>query len=68
MKYYSYVEPDENMRPVEIILSEQDIIDQYWEYWSTAMKKVNKEDLITRKNCIEDFCIVNWANEINDNN
>lgn len=49
-----------------IILTEDEIIKSYWEYWTTQMKKVGKEDKINKENCIMDFCTVHWAQEVED--
>lgn len=66
MKKYSFGWPDENGNHVEEILTEEEIIEQYFEYWSGRMKEVNKEHLISRENCIDDFILVNWAIEIKE--
>ena len=64
MKTYTYVEPgDDGVTPVVVTLTEDEIIDRYWKYWSNAMEKIGKHSEINRENCIEDFCIVNWAVE-----
>lgn len=67
MKKYCYIEPGKNDELVEIVISEQEILDFYWEYWSSGMEKLGKNHLITKENCIEDFCIVHYSSEINEN-
>jgi len=65
-KYYEYW-PDitEGESPHKsFIVSEDDIIEQYWTYWCSRMKEVGKEDLISRENCIVDFCVIHWAVEV----
>lgn len=43
-------------------LSEQQILDYYWNWWSTGMHNVNKpEELITPENCIDDWVVIHWA-------
>lgn len=66
MKLYSYVEPGLNNKPVEVIYSEDEIIEEYWESWSERMIKKYGEDheWITTENCIEDWITVNWASEV----
>lgn len=66
MRYYTICYPDENTLGQEYThwetLSEQDIIDQYWVYWFTKM--INNQQPIeelTTERCIEDWCIVHWA-------
>ena len=39
------------------------IIRKYFPYWCKRMRKVNKGHLISAENCIEDFCVVHWAEE-----
>ena len=50
-------------------LSDKEILDQYWGWWSNKMREViasgrninvTLED-ITPEKCIEDWCIVHWA-------
>lgn len=63
MKYYSYIEPDDSqeMYPVTIVMSEKEILDSYWDYWCEQMRKVDKEDEISKERCIEDWCVIHWA-------
>ena len=65
MKYYTAAWPDQNALGEEYTkwetLSEQDILNEYWEYWSEKMRSVGKAELISEERCIEDWCIVNWA-------
>ena len=56
MTKYKYVDLDG-----EHIISDKDIIHQYFWYWSKKMKERNKEHLISYERCIEDFCTVHWA-------
>jgi hypothetical protein len=43
------------------IVSEEDIIRDYFPYWSDKMKKAGKEDKINHENCINDWVITHWA-------
>jgi hypothetical protein len=63
MKYFAYCEPDPDR--VEV-LSEAAILDFYWHYWSKNMVLVGKLLNVTKKNCIDDFCIVHWAWEVSE--
>jgi hypothetical protein len=47
-----------------IFVTERQILFIYWRYWSTQMLRVGKSPMITEKNCINDFIVVNWATEI----
>jgi hypothetical protein len=59
MRYYKYIDLDGDH-----IISEKQIIEEYWDYWRERMEHVGKEDLINTENCIEDFCIIHWAFEV----
>lgn len=61
MKYYSTIDPDENGNVIEEVWSEQDILDHYWEHWCRNMVLVDKRDIISLENCIDDWIVVNWA-------
>ena len=65
MKYYSYIEPDENedWKATKIVLSEQEILAQWWDEWSNKMKELGKAEMINQRQCIEDFCTIHWASE-----
>ena len=62
MRRFAYEESDS---PEPIILTEEQIISDYWVYWMNQMKAIGaNEHSITRENCLEDWCIINWAWEI----
>lgn len=65
MKYYAYNEydEDEGIKP-PIVVSEQQILNEYWLYWKNQMKALGRENLISKKNCIDDWIMVNWAWEV----
>ena len=60
MKFYRYDEPDNE----SIVLSEEQIINSYYPIWSKKMKELGKDDLISKEKCIEDWCTVHWAYEV----
>ena len=67
--YYTYWEPAEDgVTPVEIKLSESQIINYYWDYWRGRMiEKYGQEcfeEHYSTKDCIEDWCIVHWASKV----
>lgn len=64
MKYYSISFPGEYGQHVEEIWSEEQILRSYFLYWTTMMVKAGKGDLVSEKQCIEDWTIVHWANEV----
>jgi len=65
MRYWTIVTPDYNILWQEYnkweTLSEKDILDYYWDWWSGKMKEVGKQELISEERCIEDWCVVHWA-------
>jgi hypothetical protein len=63
MRLFEIAYPTEDGDITEI-LTEEEVIQQYFPYWSSKMKEVGKEDLINKESCIEDWCIVHWASEI----
>jgi hypothetical protein len=69
MKYYTYIEPTsaEDMTPLYITMSEEEILKEYWEYWYGKMcAKFGQEHVdanYSTKECIEDWCVVHWAQE-----
>jgi len=69
MRKFRYIEPDENDQVKEIILTEEDILRQCWEFWSRKMMEKYGPDheWITEKNCIEDWIVGHWASEITEN-
>lgn len=42
-------------------LSDQEILDSYWEWWSGKMLEKGPNDSCTIENCITDWVIVHWA-------
>ena len=71
MKTYCYDERTEiNGIEEDVVVecTEKEILDEYWDFWHTAMvKKFGKgHELITEQNCIEDWVVVHWAWEKNE--
>ena len=66
MRYFFYYEPieDGTTGKTIIITSEEIISGQYWSSWTAKLKSLNREHLISKQNCIDDFCTINWAQEI----
>ena len=69
MKKYIYEEPDKDGNNIKVIKTEEEILENYWKYWSSIMERLNKHSEITKENCILDWCVVHWAysQEENDN-
>lgn len=65
MKYYTHYEFD-GKDSTEVFISEEGILGYYWDYWCDKMYNVGRGNLITEERCIEDYCIVHWAVEIEE--
>jgi hypothetical protein len=71
-KIYIYNEPifhgDAFVGDEVIEITEQQILDVYWENWNKLMiaKYGEGHELITKENCIYDWIVVNWAWEKKD--
>jgi hypothetical protein len=65
-KKYKWVEQGETEQdePIKMIWTETQILDHYYDWWSEQMTKRDKAHMINRKECIADFCVVNWAQEV----
>ena len=71
MKTYEWVEPfytdENNVYGVTIHrLTEDEILKYYWATWYKLMIKKYKveNELFTKENCIEDFVVSHWAQEV----
>lgn len=58
---WTYISPGENGGVVYTTMTEQEIIDRFFPYWSEQMERVGKADLISKEACIEDWIVVHWA-------
>ena len=67
MRYYCYNEPGdpEFKTNVVVTLSEDDIIEQYWDYWYGRMCAKFGQQYVDenycKQDCIDDFCVIHWA-------
>ena len=66
MRYYSYPYYDPDLaKQVIKTLSEQEILDIYWDWWKEeGIKRWGKEHFeanYSEKDCIKDWVVVNWA-------
>ena len=61
MKSYKYYDLDGAH-----IFTEDQIFEEYWEFWCEAMRRVKRDDLISRERCLEDWITINWAFEVED--
>lgn len=65
MRYWTIVAPDEDGIPIYETLSEDEILEQYWDYWSGRMiEKYGEEEFQknwSKQDCIDDWCILHWS-------
>jgi len=72
-RYFTYIEPDENMEPVTITVSEDELKEGYYKYWYERMTskygRVVVERDYTFEDCLDDFKAVNlaWESDKNGN-
>lgn len=66
MRYWIYVEPCSllSSEPVYHILSDDAVIVTYWDYWREKMTGAGLEHLLDTERCIQDWAVVNWAQEV----
>lgn len=60
MILYEIAYPTEDGDVTEI-LTREEVLAEYWDYWRERMESVGKFDLITVENCLEDWCMLHWA-------
>lgn len=59
MKVYCYNDLDGEHK-----LTELEILKAYYPYWQRKMRKVDKQEQINPRACIEDWVVVHWAWEV----
>lgn len=71
MRRWVYYEPDEYNNDVTIIINEDYILNDYYNYWCRKMKgRLTEEaynslsEVDKKEMCIEDFVSLHWAREI----
>lgn len=66
MRRFSYAEYNEDDKAFIIIKTEQEILEDYWKFWSDKMEQKfgAGHKLITKQNCIEDWVTTHWAVEV----
>ena len=59
-KFWYYVEPDGNGGHIHVAKSENDIIEEYSEYWLSQMNKKYGAEYVEKTFCVDDM-IYDWA-------
>ena len=72
MRYFKYQYPDEKMFPVEVVMSEQEILHEYFPFWiDLIIRRFPDRHLeLTfhelQKMAIDDWIVSHWAWEVNE--
>jgi len=69
VKTWTYQEPVLTLGDVVlgdriVMMNEAEILDHYYSWWSTRMLEAGKILMATEENCIGDWVVVNWAEEV----
>lgn len=72
MRYWEIAYPDEIGKLVIEVLSDDQIINEYWPFWYGKMiNKFGKDHVdknYSKLDCIDDWTVVNWATEVRNDN
>jgi hypothetical protein len=63
-KVPSYKDPEDLYTPEFLYYTYQEVLDEYWETWKTNMERIKLYSLISEENCVQDWLVVNWGQEI----
>lgn len=70
IKYYTFVEPKskDDMSPIYHTLSENDILEKHWDYFTEKLRKLGLDETNYNKfDCIDDWVVTHWAWESTNN-
>lgn len=62
MRYFRIVSSDGKGNFWEETLSEKDVLDYYWPYYSNELEEMGV--VPTKEECIEDWVVAHWAEEV----
>lgn len=62
MRFFKYQYPGPDDQVVSVVISEDEIIKEYYPHWSSLMLKAGRRPDF--KSCIEDWITEHWAWEI----
>lgn len=58
----------ENNNPEPTFYTGEQVLKEFYPFWSERMKSLNKEHLISEQNCIDDWATINWAWKVDETN
>ena len=66
MRRYQFNEYSEETSNLVVEMTEEEILEQYWPFWSKKMEEKYgpSHELITTENCIEDWMVTHLAWEV----
>lgn len=74
MRHFRIVELDDNWQPqIETHWTSQDVLNFYWEHWSTMLQEADPEFYNSKtldhlkEQCINQWADINWAEEMENN-
>ena len=66
MRKWKLVRSDENHMLNERIMTDGDIISEYWSEWYGRMCEKYGQKAYSIDECIKDFVLIHWAVEVNE--
>jgi len=72
VRYFAYNDLGENGEPIVTIVTDQQILKEYWEYWCRSMEEkkgltVEEFRALNQDDCIEDWINIHWAWQVDEN-
>lgn len=67
---FRYAEPNEDGKPIVVIVTEEEIVETYGQYWCDMMKRRDPDFVYNeaddKARILQDFCTIHWAYEVED--
>jgi hypothetical protein len=63
---FRFVVPGESFQPDVRIITEEAILRDFYPLWADTMRERGRLLMATTENCVDDFVIVHWADELDD--
>lgn len=64
MRVFAYDGFDDNGHWISVKLTEKQIREENWGTWKIKMEKLQRPELISWENCLNDWMVENWAWEV----
>lgn len=69
MRMFAFHEPwwvDGETVDVEVRVSEDELVATFWPWWVAKMLEVGKPEAVSWPECLTDWIVTNWAQEVTD--